>query len=353
MDQPLLSICCLGYNHAPFLEENLRVISKIDYASIEVVVVDDGSSDDSVPRLQKIAENYPLPIRVIAQENTGNIGKNLNTTLKQATGELIAFIALDDVFHPKTVRTEIEMMNQQPELAFVASQQAVTINDDGMVYSLLPPLPIAGKAYLSAQELLECEYADFGAFYVQGCIFRKSIIDEIGGFDEDMTGDDIILRTKLFRYMQNHPAWQAGFVEENNVFYRIHDNNVHKNSARQIRIVTEYLAKYWPNRPNPPLLTAWAKSALSDKSYSEAMEILNMNARAKLLLQEPAIQQALAAMQRQQSPLRQILKKAAACLIKKEKFANGARNLVFFGSIKYPYKKPRQTEALVHYTDYF
>lgn len=55
MHLPLLSICCLGYNHANFLQENLDSIVRINYKNIEVIVVDDGSADNSAG----ILKNWP------------------------------------------------------------------------------------------------------------------------------------------------------------------------------------------------------------------------------------------------------------------------------------------------------
>lgn len=72
---PLLSICCLGYNHADFLVDNLNSISKIDYPNIEVIIVDDGSQDSSVELLKEIAPSYNYDIKILDQANTGNIGK--------------------------------------------------------------------------------------------------------------------------------------------------------------------------------------------------------------------------------------------------------------------------------------
>jgi nucleoside-diphosphate-sugar epimerase len=272
----LLSICCLGYNHALFLRENLESITNITYPNIEVIVVDDGSKDNSIAVLNELKQTFPLPLTVIAQENTGNIGKNFNTALRLAKGSLVAFIALDDVFNHKVVDSEIEMMLENEYLAFVAAKKAVSIDNEGLITGNLPSLPIAHLENISPKDLLDFEYSDFIAFYIQGCIFRKSVIDKIGGFDEDMTGDDIVLRTKLFRYLIQHPKWKYDFVAENNVFYRLHENNIHKNTFRQIRIVTEYLEKYWPERPNPKILTAWTHGAIGNKNLDEVFALFSL-----------------------------------------------------------------------------
>lgn len=357
MNNQTLSICCLGYNHAKFLHENLKSISKISYNNIQVIVVDDGSSDDSTNILHKLAQDFPFPITIISQENTGNIGKNFNTALNYASGELVSFIALDDVFNSKAMLTEIQLMNEDPKLAFVAAETAISINDEGMLIDDLPPLPIRNMVKVSIDELLEFEYTQFGSFYIQGCIFRKSIIDAIGGFDEDMTGDDIILRVKLFRYLKQHSEWNYSFIDENNVFYRLHDNNIHKNGSRQIRIVTEYLDRYWPDKPNPRTLIDWAKWNIQDKKIEEAALLFSMNRRSAMLLAEPEIIQILKKNLEQENKywgnkFNKIIKKY---FYRKEKLAPDTRKLILFGIISIRYRKKNQiapSKPSIHYSEY-
>ena len=353
MHLPLLSICCLGYNHANFLQENLDSIIHINYKNIEVIVVDDGSTDNSADILQKLAKNFPLPITIISQENTGNIGKNFNTAIQHANGELISFIALDDVFRPDTMLASIQLMAKNPSLAFIATKTAVAINDKGLAINKLPPLPIEGLEHISIDELLEFEYTQFGSFYIQGCIFRKSIIDAISGFDEDMTGDDIILRTKLFRHLKQNSGWEYSFIHDNTVFYRLHDNNIHKNGTRQIRIVSEYLDKYWPNKPNPQTLIDWAKWVIQDKKFGEAISLFSMNKRAATLLSDPTIQQTLQHILYRESKLNKIIKKY---IYRKERPTSEIRNLIFFGIIPISYRRKKQISSdllpLTHYSNY-
>jgi len=289
----LLSICCLGYNHEKFLKENLDSIKRIDYPHVEVIVVDDGSSDDSVTLLREIQKDFPFELKIIAQKNTGNIGRNFNNAYHIAKGNLITFISLDDVFNSKAILEEIEIMNADPKLAFVAAKKAVAIDNDGFINSNLPKLPIETMESPSLEELLEFDYSHFGAFYIQGAIFRKEIIDKIQCFDEDMTGDDIVLRTKLFKEMIFNQAWDYKFINYNNVFYRLHDNNIHKNSSRQIKIVTEYLDKYWSDREDPEILIDWVCSIARNKSLNEYLAVFSLNNRASGLLKNERVQRSI------------------------------------------------------------
>ena len=355
MMKDLLSICCLGYNHALFLRENLESITKINHPNIEVIVVDDGSKDDSVAVLNELKQTFPLPLTVIAQENTGNIGKNFNTALRLAKGNLVAFIALDDVFNHKVVDSEIEMMLENEHFAFIAAKKAVSIDNEGLITGSLPALPVEHLENISPKDLLDFEYSDFGAFYIQGCIFRKSVIDAIGGFDEDMTGDDIVLRTKLFRYLTQHSEWKYDFVAENNVFYRLHENNIDKNTFRQIRIVTEYLERYWPDRPNPKILTAWAQGAIGNKNLDEVFTLFSINSRSAMLLSEQDIQKKITKLILKNNKISKICNKVIKYIFNREKITQSKRKVVLFGFISFVYDKDKQRKTNakpLHYSQY-
>ena len=342
---PLLSICCLGYNHADFLVDNLNSISKIHYPNIEVIIVDDGSQDSSVELLKEIAPSYNYDIKILDQANTGNIGKNFNNAIRLAKGELITFISLDDIFNHHTIKKEIELIINNPTLAFVASSKAVSINNDGLVDETKPDkLALVDIKNPTIDDLLELEYSKFGAFYIQGVIFNKSIIDHINGFDEDMTGDDIILRTKIFRYIKSNPIWKFNILEENNVFYRIHESNIHKNSSRQLKIVTEYLEKYWPEREIPDILITWALYMIKTNSHEIAIKTLKLNTKALELLKIKSVKTALR---------KSKFKYFRNFIFKKERndFYN---KVILFKLIKISYKRRLHTKKInkIHYLDY-
>lgn len=346
----LVSVCCLGYNHGEYLKETIESICNIGYQNIEIIVVDDGSQDSSVQQLQQLKDQIPYKLEILAQENTGNIGKNFNNALKKATGDLVTFIALDDVFRSSVVLSEIKEMNAHPELAFIASAKTISINDQGLLNRKHPPeLALYRMENPTVADCLELEYREFGAFYIQGSMIRKEVVDAVGGFDEDMTGDDIVLRTKIFRYMLENPQWHFKVIKENNVFYRLHENNVHKNIPRQIKIVTEYLDRYWQDRPNPAMLILWVSHLIRNYLFKDYIHIFTLNKRATNLLKEAKIQQLIKqSIKKEDSFFRRFI-------FSRQKLNNGRRQVILFGFIRFSYLKDKykfSKEKMIHYLEY-
>ena len=108
MIKDLCSICCLSYNHADYIQYSIESFFNQSYKNIEIIALDDGSSDNSVDILNNLSQSSSVPFTVIAQNNTGNIGANFNTLLKKSQGEYIIFIALDDALTPDFLKEQIQ-----------------------------------------------------------------------------------------------------------------------------------------------------------------------------------------------------------------------------------------------------
>jgi glycosyltransferase involved in cell wall biosynthesis len=286
-EKGLCSICCLGYNHQRFLQECIETIWKQEYQKIEVIVVDDGSADDSVTLLKKLRDDSPVPMQIITQKNTGNIALNFNTALKHAVGEFVLFISLDDKLYPNSISEKLNMMNFDHRIAFAINSKITGIDDTSKVNDIVPPLTIDRMSNVTANDLLELDYREFSAYYIQGTVFRKEIVDAVGGFDEDMLGDDLILRTKINLYLKQNPDFSFEIIKSPSCYYRLHDNNIHKNSYRQIVIVAFYLERYWNDRKPPALLGNWMRHTIKKGSFKDGWKVFFVNKMTQKYLLHP------------------------------------------------------------------
>ncbi len=290
MEKDLLSFCVLCYNHEKFIEKNFQSIWDTGLKNIEIIIVDDGSKDNSVQKINELKEKSPCPCTVVAQENSGNIGHNFNVALKKANGEYVTFISADDFYESKELVHSYNILRENKAYAFVASTKIREVNNTGeYTENEVPPLEVDDLKNPTAKDLLELEYKTLGVFYIQGCLFRKEIVDNVDGFDEDMTGDDIVLRTKIFKYLTEHNNYSFFLNHNPCTCYRRHENNVSRNCFRQMIIVSEYLERYWPERENPQIFYDWLYGTIDALNYNRILDLFSKNLRLAKCLAEPQI----------------------------------------------------------------
>lgn len=279
----VVSFCCLSYKHGEFLKYCLDSILNQDYKNIEVIAMDDGSPDNSGEILCDYASKSPFPIEVILQNNTGNIAKNFNTLLSKASGEFVSFIAMDDFLEKDAIISKINFFEQDNNMVFVANKLNNKVDEKNkLVNNAESPINWSKEVCENAKDLLEIEFNNLSAFYIQGGVFKKKIVDEVGGFDDDQLGDDIILRTKILLLMVKNQDLKFILLNSVAVNYRMHDTNIHKNAFRQVGIVKGWKDSYFPKRKFPKIFYKWISGAINQVlierdllRYAHLIQILN------------------------------------------------------------------------------
>jgi glycosyltransferase involved in cell wall biosynthesis len=126
-----ISISC--YNYARFLGDAIESALNQDYEHVQVIVVDDGSTDDSL----EVARAYGDRILLVAQQNAGQ-GSVFNATMDHAVGEIIMFLDADDVLQPGIVRRVVEIFETEPDVVKVQFRLAV-LNAQGDPTGVVKP----------------------------------------------------------------------------------------------------------------------------------------------------------------------------------------------------------------------
>ncbi len=117
MSEPLISIIIPVYNHARFLPETLKSLINQTYKNIEIIIVDDGSTDETPAVCKAFAEQNPR-IKVITQSNKGPSAAR-NKAIAASRGEYIGLLDSDDVLFPERIATQYEVLQKNPDVDLV------------------------------------------------------------------------------------------------------------------------------------------------------------------------------------------------------------------------------------------
>jgi glycosyltransferase involved in cell wall biosynthesis len=171
--QPLVSIVIPAHNAARYLGETLASASAQRYKELEIIVVDDGSTDDTAEVTLRHARRDPR-VRLIRQANTG-VGAARNTGIAVARGKYIAPLDADDLWDPEKIPAQVAEMEWQGERAGFVYCWSRTIDEAGRFTGLKPPCSAAGRVF---NVLL------FRNFLHNASVplFRASVLQRVGGY---------------------------------------------------------------------------------------------------------------------------------------------------------------------------
>jgi glycosyltransferase involved in cell wall biosynthesis len=170
--RPLVSVIIPTYNRADVVTRAVDSVLAQEYRPIEIVVVDDGSTDDTRDVLAK----YPDPVRTMHQENTER-GAARNTGLAATTGALVACLDSDDEMLPGHLDRLVAALVDQPDVGIAYSKAEFYDDERGEMFDLFPRRPVEGDAFL--------EGAIGNRMTVGSVLVRRSLLDRVGWFDED------------------------------------------------------------------------------------------------------------------------------------------------------------------------
>ena len=162
----MVSIVIPCFNHARFLPEAIESALGQSHAPVEVIVVDDGSTDDSA----SVAARYP--VKVVRQANAG-LSAARNAGFAASSGEVLIFLDADDRLRPDAARAGVEALLSTP--AAMAFGRCLLVNEDGAPIATDQPR-VVDRFY---HELLRRNYIWTPALVA----IRRSVLDELGGFD--------------------------------------------------------------------------------------------------------------------------------------------------------------------------
>lgn len=223
-NEELLSVVIPSYNHALYISDAIKSVINQTYQNWELIIVDDGSKDNSIEIIEKFAQKDSR-IQLVVQENAG-AHNAINRGLDMAKGKYLAVLNSDDIYEKNRFSIMIDEMENNPQIGFMCSYITV-INDKGKKLGVkegwknmepwqVPHPELSFKSTDSFKKnLLMTNFTSTTSNF----LFRRSLYEKIGGmrnlrFAHDW---DFALRAA--------EVTECKMIEKPLMQYRVHDSN--------------------------------------------------------------------------------------------------------------------------------
>ena len=234
---PLVSIVIPCYEQAHFLPDAIEGALAQTHRKTEVVVVDDGSPDNTA----EVVARYP-EVRCVRQENRG-VAEARNAGLRASSGEYVLFVDADDRLTQNAVEAHLRCFAEHPEAGFVVGD-IDQISSDGSYLRSPRWQELATNQY---EQLLKVDHVA----NTIAVMFRRSVFETVGGFDGSYSPTEdyeILLRVaRVFAGAQHHSVVAQ---------YRRHDSNTSRKGALMLRRMYRVMQAQLPFVNGNPALKA-------------------------------------------------------------------------------------------------
>jgi glycosyltransferase involved in cell wall biosynthesis len=226
-DRPLVSVVIIFLDEEQFLAEAIESVLAQSYDHWQLVLVDDGSTDRSTGIARGYAAAHPGRIEYVEHPGHRQLGTGASRQLgfELSRGKYLAYLDGDDLWEPRKLAIQVELLEAHPELAMTYGRTLVWYGwrqGQGQPADYLKALGVDPGQAITPPRLLTVFLAN--EFTCPGCgsvLIRRQAVQQVGGFEPEFTGqyEDMILYTKL---LLRYPV----FVEEaTHSRYRQHEGN--------------------------------------------------------------------------------------------------------------------------------
>lgn len=208
----MVSVILTTYNRSALVYESIYSVLNQTYTDLELIIADDGSEDDTEQVIRAIPD---ARIRYYKMPHTGKTAPLKNFSIRQAKGNLVAFIDSDDCWNDNKLEKQVKLLTEQPGIGFSITD-AVTFKDS----AILSARTYHHKQGIECASIFNRLKENRFVVYNPTLVLRRDCLEKTGWFDEEMSfGSDYHFNMRL--------AWhyKAGIIYESLLWRRLHDSN--------------------------------------------------------------------------------------------------------------------------------
>ncbi len=205
MHQPLVSVICLCHNHNEFVEESIQSVLEQDYPNVELIVVDDGSSDGSQDAIEKSISDREIKFIPI-EDSIGNC-KAFNRGFQESSGEYVIDLAADDILLSTRISEGLKAFDS--DKIGVTFCDTFLIDKNGNVVGTHYQRDDSGKLI---EDVPQGDlYLDLiKRFFISAptMLIRRGVLDQLGGYDENLSYEDFDF------WIRSSRNWEYSFTDQ-------------------------------------------------------------------------------------------------------------------------------------------
>ena len=244
-DLPLVSVIISCFNHEDYVQACIESVVRQTYSNIELIVFDDGSSDNSPAILKALGEKHGFFFQ--AQENIGLSG-TLNKALAMAKGKYINPLGSDDILMLDKVEKQVAFLEQHDDISMLGGN-ILCIDETGVI--------------TPKQRFTAYREVDFDGVFLNlksgpsapTTMIRADVLREIGGYNPKNNLEDLYLWLKV-----THSGHKIAVLNDVLAYYRIHGTN----TTKKYRFMTESILDIYADyQDHPAYARAYNKVLIS------------------------------------------------------------------------------------------
>ena len=217
-NKPLVSVLMPAYNHQKYVQETIKSIINQTYQNIELIVIDDGSKDDTWNKIQELkpsCEKRFIRCSFQTHQNQGTC-VTFNKLVAQAQGEYVYIVASDDLVKPNSIELQVDFLIKHPEYSLVVGDNEIidtngkkcywdknrnnVYNKNEAKFLTFVDYLKNGCSFFNEKNFGTYESLQIGNYIPNGYLIRKSTLDKVEPFSKDAPLEDYFLMLQLSKY---------------------------------------------------------------------------------------------------------------------------------------------------------